>query len=477
MTNEKEIKSCYPMTINGKVTLADTVLDVINPANNKSFTTVPEASKAQVDDAVQAALQAFKTWSTDEALRRKSMAQLPRLMREHLDELAKLLTLEQGKPLARAYDEITSAIDAVERDLVEQLPVEKLHTEESRTSYVVRKPMGVIAGICPWNYPLYIAIKKISPALITGNTVVIKPAPTTPVTTLYLGELFRTALPPGVCNIISCSNQVGVWLVEHPQVSQICFTGSVETGKKIAQVAAQHLKRVTLELGGNDPAIVLADVDVKEKAKEIFWGAFANCGQICIAIKRLYVHESIYEPMVKALTELAQTVKVGDGLDPNTEIGPLNNNAQLERVETLVNDAKSHGAKIEAGGERLDKEGYFYKPTIVTDVKEDMRLVAEEQFGPVLPVMSFKTEKEVIERANNSTMGLGASVWTSDKDKGWDIANQMKSGTVWVNHIHGAHPNAPFGGVKSSGIGRENGRWGQESVTETQSITLPDDLT
>lgn len=465
----------FTMTIDGKAAATLAELEVINPAQSKPFTVVPDATKEQVDKAVKAAQAALVKWSKDEHERRHIIAKIPQLIRAHQDELARLLTLEQGKPLTKAMDEIASSARTTEFDLKEKFSSEKLQTQQNRTSYVVHKPIGVVAVICPWNYPVHIAVKKIIPALIAGDTVVVKPAPTTPVTTLYLGELLRTVLPAGVCNIISGGDKAGAWLCEHPDVAKISFTGSVATGKKIAQVAAQQLKRVTLELGGNDPAIVLADVDIDRKAKEIFWGAFANCGQICVATKRLYVHESIYEPMVKALTELADSVKVGNGLEAGIELGPLNNKEQLARVEALVADAKAHGAKIETGGERLGQAGYFYKPTIVTGINEGVRLVDEEQFGPVLPVMPFKTEAEAIARANNSTMGLGASVWSSNKDKGWEIANQLEAGVVWVNHIHGGHPNAPFGGFKNSGIGRENGRWGLEDMTEVQSITMLDD--
>lgn len=464
------------MTINGRPVPTYATFDVINPAEKKPFTKVPTATEDQVDEAVRTAKAAFKQWSQDEATRRKCISQLADLLRKNKDELAYLLTLEQGKPLRNAYEEIDASISRVELALNEQFPAEKFKTAENAISYVTHKAIGVVAAICPWNYPVHTAMKKIIPTLITGNTIVVKPAPTTPVTTLRLGELLSTVLPAGVCNVISGADQVGAWLTEHPDVAKISFTGSVETGKKIDQVAAKSLKRVTLELGGNDPAIVLGDIDVQEKAQEIFWGAFSNCGQMCVATKRLYVHESIYKRMVAALTQLAKKVKVGNGLDPNIEMGPLNNKEQLKRVEELVEDAKNHGAKIETGGHRIsDKAGYFYQPTIVTGIKEGVRLVDEEQFGPVLPIMPFKTEEEAIERANNTRMGLGASVWTKDKKKGWAIANKLEAGTVWVNQIHGSHPNAPFGGFKESGIGRENGRWGLEDMTEVQTITMRED--
>lgn len=464
----------FTMTINGKAATSDSSFDVNNPAKGKPFASVPDASAAQVNEAVQLAKLAYKSWSRDENARREVLGKLPDVIRTNQDKLAELLTLEQGKPLSAAKSEINSSIHYIELALEEQLSIDELPVNKHNTSYVTHKPIGVVAGICPWNFPIHTAMLKIIPALIAGNTIIVKPAPTTPVATLYLGELFRSVLPAGVCSVITGKDKakVGELLVEHPDVAKISFTGSVATGKRIAAKAAASLKRVTLELGGNDAAIVLGDVNVKEKAEEIFWGAFANCGQICVATKRLYVHESIYEPMVKALTELANKVKVGNGLNADTQIGPLNNKAQLERVESLVDDAKAHGATIETGGERISGEGYFYKPTIVTGIKEGVRLVDEEQFGPALPVMPFKTESEAIERANNTKMGLGASVWSGDVKKAHKIAEQLEAGTVWVNQIHNGHPNAPFGGFKESGIGRENGKWGLEGMTEIQSISV-----
>jgi acyl-CoA reductase-like NAD-dependent aldehyde dehydrogenase len=271
-------------------------------------------------------------------------------------------------------------------------------------------------------------------------------------------------------NVVSGGNELGAWMTAHKAVRKISFTGSVATGHRIAAAAAEDLKRVTLELGGNDPAIVLEDADPKAIAKKLFWSAFNNCGQVCIAIKRLYIAEALYEPLLAELVAVARSARVGDGLKEETQIGPLNNAPQLERVMELVRDARAHGAKIAAGGERIGTTGYFHQPTILTDVNDSMRIVAEEQFGPALPVMSFKTVDEVIARANNSHFGLGGSVWTSNRERGIEIAAQLESGTGWVN-THGAlTPLAPFGGSKESGIGYELGRWGIDGFTQLQVI-------
>ena len=465
----------FTMTINGKSAVTHASFDVVNPATGEAFAQCPQATCAQVNWAVKAAKAALKEWASDKKLRYELISRVPDILKANKEILGKLVTQEQGKPLKQGMGEVNSSLTEIELELEDKFPVEQLKGQDQVTTHVVRKPIGVVAGIAPWNYPLCLAVRKIIKPLIMGNTVVFKSAPTTPLSSLYLGALLRDVFPAGVFNVIAGGDDVGKWLVEHPDVAFISFTGSVATGKKIAQAAAKDLKRMTLELGGNDAGIVLGDVNVGGIAKDIFWGAFSNCGQICVALKRLYVHESIFPEMVKELTELAKNVIVGNGQDPQTEIGPLNNKMQFERVKELVADAKAHQATIETGGEAIGDRGYFYKPTIITGIQEGVRLVDEEQFGPVLPVMPFKTTEEAIKRANNTKMGLGASVWTANKAEGWKIANQLEAGTVWVNNIHKGHPSSPFGGFKQSGIGRENGKWGLEGLVEVQSIIVAED--
>jgi len=304
--------------------------------------------------------------------------------------------------------------------------------------------------------------------------MVLKPSPYAPLSTLKFGEILRDVVPPGVLNIVSGGDELGVWITEHPTVKKISFTGSVETGKKVGRAAASDVKRALLELGGNDPAIVLPDVDPKKVAPKIYYAAFLFTGQVCMAIKRVYVHEDIFEPFVHEIAEIARGIKVGDGLDTETDMGPLINPTQLDHIIELVEDAKQAGAHVVTGGERPDRPGYFYPPTIVTDISDGTRLVDEEQFGPVLPIMPFSSADDAIKRANNTHFGLCGSIWTNDLEQGSKLASQLECGTAWVNqHIGGPGTTmSPFGGWKWSGIGRQLGVWGVESYTEMQAISV-----
>jgi acyl-CoA reductase-like NAD-dependent aldehyde dehydrogenase len=462
------------MTINGKLTAGNAEnFPVINPATEQPVAQCPAANAEQVDSAIKAAKQAFAGWKqTTVEQRREILNRCAKAIQAEREALAKLLTSEQGKPLANALEEVDDSVEALQNVAKISVPNAILQDDGQARVEVRYKPLGVVAAITPWNYPVYIAVNNIAMALYAGNTIVLKPSPYTPLTTLRVGELLREIAPAGVINVVSGGDEVGAELTKHPLVDKITFTGSVATGKKIAQIAAKSLKPVTLELGGNDPAIVLPDADVKKIAEPIFWGAFTNTGQICIAIKRLYVHESILEPLVNELKALAESVKIGDGSQPGTQLGPLNNAAQLKRVKTLVADAKRHGAKVVTGGKSLKTPGYFYPPTLVTGVQEGVRLVDEEQFGPVLPIIAYRDVEDVIARANATSFGLGASVWTSDWHKGAAIAQRLESGTAWVNQVFTTHPHAPFGGVKNSGVGREGGVWGFAGATELQTLSI-----
>jgi len=328
----------------------------------------------------------------------------------------------------------------------------------------------VVAGITPWNYPLVLAFWKIAPALLAGNTIVVKPSPFTPLTTLRLGELLRDVVPPGVLNIVSGSDQLGAWMTTHPVPRKISFTGSIETGKKVALAAAADLKRVTLELGGNDPAIVLDDAEPAVVARGIFAGAFQNNGQVCSAVKRVYVPERLYGEVVAALVEEARAAKVGEGTEPGVTLGPINNKPQLDRVAELVADALSHGAKAATGGAPLDGPGYFFQPTILTDLMDGTRIVDEEQFGPALPVVAYRDLDDAVERANATHFGLSGSVWGADADRATEVAGRLECGTAWVNTHLALAPQQPFGGFKWSGIGVENGPWGLAEFSEVQAV-------
>jgi acyl-CoA reductase-like NAD-dependent aldehyde dehydrogenase len=462
----------FTMTINGKAVAGSKTVGVINPATGKTFAQVPDCSKAELDQAMDSAQKAFTTWSKDINLRRKVLGECSAALMNPPEGLARTLTQEQGKPLDKAGQEVMGTAFWAQYTSTLELPVEVVQDNAQSHIEVRRKPLGVVAAITPWNYPIMLAMWKIAPALLAGNTVVLKPSPFTPITTLMLGEILRDIIPPGVLNVVSGGDELGAMMTSHKVPRKISFTGSVETGKRVAAAAAPDLKRVTLELGGNDAAIVLPDVNPKEVAQKIFWGAFENSGQICSAIKRVYVHEKVYSTVLETLGEIAQGVKVGNGLDAGTQLGPLNNKPQFERVTELVEDAKKHGAKIVTGGKRIGNEGYFYAPTIVSEISDGVRLVDEEQFGPVLPVMPYKDVDEAVRRANSTTYGLSGSVWGTDSDQAAEVAKQLECGSAWVNQHLAIAPNLPFGGAKWSGIGVENGPWGLLGFTEIQVVNV-----
>jgi acyl-CoA reductase-like NAD-dependent aldehyde dehydrogenase len=340
---------------------------------------------------------------------------------------------------------------------------------------VHRRPVGVVVGITPWNFPLFIGVQKWAPALILGNTFLWKPSPYTPLTALYCSAFLKDCFPPGVLSILSGDDKsdfnVGGYLTSHPKVNKITFTGSVRTGMRIMASAASDMKRLTLELGGNDAAIVRADCDPKETAKAIFGRAFANSGQVCVAIKRAFVQRSIYKKFCEELAAFAQTVKLGDGFEEGVMYGPLNNQMQLDYVKALVEDARGRGAKILSGGKQPGGKGYFYEPTIVADIAEGARLVDEEQFGPALPVIPYDTDDEAVQRANATQYGLGGSVWSKDVEAASKLAHRLRAGTVWVNE-HFTITGGPFGGFKHSGIGRELGDQDVVAFTELQTLSF-----
>jgi acyl-CoA reductase-like NAD-dependent aldehyde dehydrogenase len=462
----------HTMTIDGKAVKGSKTTGVVNPATGKVFAEVPDCTKAELDQAMSAAERAFPAWSRDIATRRKVLNECAAALQQPPEGLARMLTQEQGKPLDKAGQEImgTSMWCAYTASL--DLPTDVIQDNAQGRIEIRRKPLGVVAAITPWNYPIMLGMWKIAPALLAGNTIVLKPSPYTPITTLMLGEILRDIVPPGVLNVVSGGDELGSWMTSHPTPRKISFTGSVETGKKVAAAAAPDLKRVTLELGGNDAAIVLSDVDLASVAPKIFWGAMENSGQICSAIKRVYVPEQMYAPMLEMLGELAKGVKVGNGLEPGTQLGPINNRPQFERVTELVEDAKKHGAKIVSGGSRVGSEGYFFAPTIVGNISDGVRLVDEEQFGPALPIIPYKDVDDAVRRANATHYGLSGSVWSKDSNRGAEVAAQLECGSAWVNQHLAIAPNLPFGGAKWSGIGVENGPWGLLGFTEIQVVNV-----
>ncbi|MEV5706091.1 aldehyde dehydrogenase family protein [Actinoallomurus sp. NPDC052274] len=461
----------FTMTIGGAAVETTAVFDVINPATGSPHAAAPDCSRAQLDAAFDAAATAYPAWRSDEAARRTALkAAADVLMAAAGGDLAETLTAEQGKPLQDARFEVMGAAIWLQYFADLEIPREVIQDDDRAKVEVVRRPLGVVAAITPWNFPLVLAAWKIAPALLAGNTLVLKPSPYTPLATLKVGELLRDVLPPGVLNVVSGGDDLGAWMTSHPVPRKISFTGSIETGKKVAAAAAPDLKRTTLELGGNDPAIVLDDADPAVVANKVFDQAFANNGQVCSAIKRVYVPERLYDDVVEALAAKARSVKVGNGLEEGVQYGPINNRPQYERVQELVADALANGGRAAAGGAPIDGPGYFFAPTILTDVAEGVRIVDEEQFGPALPVLRYTDVEDAVARANATDFGLSGSVWGTDADRAAEVAERLECGTAWVNTHLALAPHQPFGGFKWSGIGVENGTWGLVGFTETQVV-------
>lgn len=460
------------LLIGGELVPGDMTMDVVNPATGEPFTTVPRASAAQADQAIAAAKAAVPGWAAVPfAERSKKLIELADAIAARKDEFARTLTLEQGKPLAEAQGELAWTEGYLRHYATLELPDRVIQDDAEGYIAVKHKPLGVVVGIIAWNFPLLVACWKIGPAVLAGNAIVLKPAPTTPVAALMLGELCRDVFPAGVVNVITDANDLGPHLTSHPDVAKIGFTGSTATGKRIAATGADTLKRVTLELGGNDPAIVLEDVDVRETAQAIFGNAFLNCGQVCLAVKRAYVHADIYDAMCEELANLAQAAVVDDGLQQGTQIGPIQNAMQFDKVKGFLDAAKADG-KVIAGGEVMERAGYFIRPTIVRDVTDGDRIVDEEQFGPILPVIRFDDVEDVIARANASEYGLGGSVWSKDVARAADIASRIESGQVWVNQHVGIGPHIPMAGFKNSGLGVEQSVEGLAEYTQLQVINI-----
>jgi acyl-CoA reductase-like NAD-dependent aldehyde dehydrogenase len=462
----------FQLLIGGKLVDGDQAMAVLNPATEEPVAQCARASKAQLDQAVAAAKAAFPAWSAtpiDE--RRKALVAMADAIQNNLAELTRLLTQEQGKPLADATGEVFGASAFFRYFASLDLPTKVIEDSDARRIELRRKPLGVVGAIVPWNFPMILMAFKVPAALLAGNTVILKPAPTTPLSTLKFAELVKDLVPPGVLNVITDQNDLGAALTQHPDVRKISFTGSTETGKKVMASASEALKRISLELGGNDAGIVLGDVDPQAVAPKIYSAAFQNAGQVCIAMKRVYADEKIYDALCDELARLAKEAVVGDGLEQGTQMGPLQNKAQFEKVLGFIEDGRKNG-KVIAGGERLGEKGYFIAPTIVRDITDGARLVDEEQFGPVLPVIKVKDGEDALARANASLYGLGGSVWGSDLDAAVALAGRMEAGTVWVNKHADLAPNVPFGGAKLSGLGTELGEEGLAEFTQQQVINV-----
>jgi len=464
----------FSMTIGGAPVLAADTLPVIDPATWQRVGDAPRATRAHLDHAVAAARGACADWSAVSLQERQCLLrQLAAGVKAREDDFARLLTLEQGKPLHAArgscYEvrSVQAWLEAVAR--MSPAAEVRLDTAQRRVE-VRREPLGVVGAIAPWNFPMTLAAWKIAPALLTGNTMVLKPSPFTPLTMLKFGELARGILPPGVLNVVSGGDELGPWMTAHAGIDKIAFTGSTQTGKAILRAAADTMKRVTLEMGGNDAAIVMDDVDIDAVVPRLFWGAFANNAQFCLAIKRLYVHERIYDRLTAAFVAFARTVRAGNGLDPGVQLGPVQNRRQYDRLVELIASSKARGDTFLLGGDIPAGPGYFVPVTIIGNPADDARVVVEEAFGPVLPILRFASIDEVVRRANDSDYGLGASVWCADPATASKIAARLEAGTVWINTIHVLLPDYVFGGYKQSAFGRENGMEGLLEYTNTKTV-------
>jgi acyl-CoA reductase-like NAD-dependent aldehyde dehydrogenase len=462
----------FKLLIDGDLVEGADRLAVINPATGESFATCARADASQLERAVAAAKRAFPAWrDSGQTIRQAYLHKLADVMEARADDFAHLLTREQGKPLAEAKFEVGGSIAAFRYFGAQVLKPETLVDEPDSLVVEHYTPLGVVGCIVPWNFPMILLAIKVSIALSTGNTVVAKPAPTTPLTAALLGEVAASILPPGVFNVIIDANDLGGALSSHPDVAKISFTGSTATGRKVMASAAATLKRLTLELGGNDVAIVLDDADPAEVAGKIYAAATFNAGQTCMAAKRLYVPNAMLDEVGERLTALASATVLGDGLDAGTQMGPIQNRMQFEKLQDLM--AATHGeGTVLTGGARLNRPGYFIQPAIVRDLADDARLVTGEQFGPLVPLLSYDTIEDVIARANASDYGLGGTVWGKDLDKAAAVARAIDTGTVWINKHLDLRFDVPFGGVKQSGLGREQGQAGLKEFVDAKIVSM-----
>lgn len=468
-----ELQKNFALLIDGKLVETENFLQVINPATEKVFAHCPMADQTHLNASVSAARRALDTWSSKSYEERAGyIQQLSILLREHKDLLASLLTQEQGKPLSQSVAEIDRGASQSEGIAGIEIPVEALVDDEERYIELQYRPLGVVGIITPWNAPVNLALGPLVSALYTGNTIILKPSPYTPLTTLKMGELMKEIFPAGVINFLAGGDELGHEMTKHSEINKISFTGSVETGKKVMASAAGTLKRVTLELGGNDPAIILDDVDPEAIAKKIFFAAFVNSGQVCMAVKRIYAHEEIYEELCSALAKEAKNAKYGNGLDPENHLGPIQNKMQFNKVVGILEDTKKTGARFLSGGTLPDMPGYFFPPTLVTDIDEDSRLVREEQFGPIVPILKYKDVEDAIRRANDTPYGLSGSVWSNDRERATKIAKRLRVGTAWVNQHRATSAYVPFGGAKESGIGRQYSILGLKGYMEPEVLSV-----
>ncbi len=461
-------------------------MEVVNPATEETFDTVPKGGREDVDAAVSAAKRAFKEWSGKDPDER---AQLMRTgiaaVKENDKEVAELLVREQGKPMMEAMGELHHFLHGMDfyADLTSKIRGAYTTLPSTLgTSYgmVIKRPVGVVAGLVPYNFPLTLMGTKVGPALAAGNTIIVKPAATTPLATLRIGELMNEAgLPPGVLNVITGpGRELGEALIGHPDVRRVALTGSTNTGRRVMEIAGPQFKRITLELGGSDPVIVCPDANVDNAVKGVNIGRFFNAGQACLAAKRVYVFDEVYDEFMESLVKRVSRYELGDGMTkaerPKVRMGPLNTARQRDELEGQLEDAVDKGAGVAYEGETNGDRGFFFAPTVIEKAPHDSRVVREETFGPLLPVFKVRNINEAIRMANDSNFGLGSSIWTYNIQYIHKAAQEIESGMTWVNQIHYGYDELPFGGVKESGIGREHGPEALEHYLESKSVVVGD---
>ena len=447
---------------------------ILNPATGEPVGEAPVHTLEYLEEAVAAAVAAQPAWAAaGHDARSAALLKAADAVERSAEELAQLLSREQGKPLngPNARFEVGACVAWLRATATTELKPEVVVDDGETYAELHYKPIGVVGAIGPWNWPMMITIWQIAPALRMGNSVVVKPSKMTPLSVLALVKVLNEELPEGVLNIISGDREVGARLAEHPAVGKVMFTGSTAAGRAIIKSSADTVKRLTLELGGNDAGIVLPDADPKAIAEGLFWGAFLNTGQTCAALKRLYVHDDIYDAVCEELTAVAAAMPMGNGLDENNVLGPLQNKAQYDVVANLVEAARDAGARILLGGNPdTDQPGFFYPTTLVADIDNGNPLVAEEQFGPALPIIRYSTIDEAVEKANALDVGLGASVWSPNLAAAREVAARIEAGTVWINRHGAVDPRIPFGGAKQSGYGLEFGVEGLKALGVPQVI-------
>ncbi|WP_425229995.1 aldehyde dehydrogenase family protein [Sphingomonas sp.] len=463
----------YNLLIDGVAVSTAATIPVKNPATGEIFAQAPAAGEAELERAVAAATRAFPAWRDTPIVDRKAaVKRAAKIIEDHADELAALFTREQGRPTESAKQEVMGAAFWFKATTWLDIPIEITEDTDTRRIEVHHVPLGPVCAIVPWNFPVLLAAWKIAPALVAGNTMVLKPSPFTPLTALRLGELLADCFPAGVLNVIAGGDELGPMMTAHRGFAKITFTGSTATGKRVMEAASKDLKRITLELGGNDAAIVMPDVDVDAIAEQLFHGAFHNTAQVCVATKRLFIHADIYDRLRDRLHQLAKDTPVGDGAEQGNRYGPLQNEPQYRRVLALLDDARANGLTL-LEGRPVPKQGYFIPLTLVDNPPDDSRVVAEEAFGPILPLLKFHDIDEVIARANDSDYGLSGAVWCADVEKATAIAHRMDTGTVWINQNLQSTPFTPLAGAKQSGFGQENGVAGLLEFTRSKAVYIP----